>query len=96
MTPIESLGINVKHLPKVYDRVKNDIRIYEAAVMRFDEIKATVMDSTWVMVVTCAFDCQALRSMPNGHFFVLSLDLLRKRTCWRRLLAISHRIATTR
>ena len=44
----EDIGINFKYMPKVYERLKVDIALYNAAVERFNKIKDSVFDSKWV------------------------------------------------
>lgn len=48
MNTPQMLGINMKHMDKVYDRLKVDMKIHRALVARFDKIKQTVFDSSYV------------------------------------------------
>lgn len=83
----EDLGINFKYMPKVYERLKVDIALYNAAVDRFNKIKDSVFDSKYVMGVASPFISR--RSFGVAHFLLWTMfcahlsGLIRKPTCLR-------------
>jgi hypothetical protein len=98
----EDLGINFKYMPKVYERLKVDTALYNAAVDRFNKIKDSVFDSKYVVVWRVAltfFRVGCCRPASRLDLWTTScahfLGLTRRPTCLRPSQSTSQIRVTT-